>query len=85
MCWRTSFACVTTSNPATRAVPPVGFSSPARMRRIVDLPQPEGPSSDRNDRLVVPRLVASRAFTDLRPMVKVLLNPWMLSPVAAAG
>jgi hypothetical protein len=29
------------------AVPVVGVSRPARMRRIVDLPQPEGPSSDR--------------------------------------
>ena len=52
---------------------------------MVDFPQPDGPSSDRNDPLVVPRLVASSAFTDLRPRVKVLLSPWMLSPVAALG
>ena len=34
------------------AVPLVAVSRPARIRRIVDLPQPEGPSSDRKRALV---------------------------------
>ena len=42
---RTSCACSTTSKPATRARPDVGFSMVARMRNNVDLPPPLGPST----------------------------------------
>ena len=52
---------------------------------MVDLPQPEGPSRDRKDPLAVPRSVACSACTAFRPRVKVLLSPWMFSPVAASG
>ena len=37
-----------TSVPPSRTVPPVGSMKPATMRRVVVLPQPDGPSSTRN-------------------------------------
>ncbi|MNI84118.1 hypothetical protein D3C73_1409900 [compost metagenome] len=37
-------SCVTSRSPM-RMVPDVGVSSPAIMRKVVDLPQPDGPSS----------------------------------------
>src|SRR5258706_13882967 len=37
-----------TSWPSSAMVPPVGYSSPAIMRSVVVLPQPEGPSSTTN-------------------------------------
>ena len=40
---RTCSDCVTTSNPATVAVPSVGFSSVVSMRSVVVLPAPFGP------------------------------------------
>jgi hypothetical protein len=35
----------TSGAPRTRTAPLVGWMRPARIRRMVDLPQPEGPSS----------------------------------------
>src|SRR3954468_23666250 len=37
-----------TSSPPSRISPPVGNSRPAIMRRVVVLPQPEGPSMTKN-------------------------------------
>ena len=71
--------------PLISAVPAVGSSSPARMRRIVDLPQPEGPSSDRNEFVTVPRSIADTASTVRRPRANVLVNPRMSIPVADSG
>ena len=39
--------CVT-SVPPIVAVPPLGSTKPAIMRKVVVLPQPDGPSSTRN-------------------------------------
>ena len=36
------------STPSSRIWPSVGRSNPAIMRRLVVLPQPEGPSSEKN-------------------------------------
>ena len=71
--------------PLISAVPDVGSSSPARIRRTVDFPQPDGPSSDRNVPCAVPRSVGASAWTWLRPSVNVLLRPCRFSPVAAWG
>src|SRR5205085_10151178 len=38
-----------TSRPPMQTVPEVGASRPAMMRSVVDLPQPEGPSSTQNE------------------------------------
>ena len=37
-----------TSSPASRIRPEVGNSSPAIMRKVVVLPQPDGPSRQKN-------------------------------------
>jgi hypothetical protein len=71
--------------PLIKAVPDVGSSSPARIRRIVDFPQPDGPSRDRNEFSTVPRSTAASASTERRPMVNVFVRPRMSIPVAAAG
>src|SRR4029079_16561164 len=39
---------IVTSSPSSRMAPAVGSSSPAIMRSVVVLPQPEGPSRQRN-------------------------------------
>src|SRR3569623_396757 len=45
-----------TSLPSIRIVPAVGLSKPATMRKTVVLPQPDGPSSERNSPPSMPRL-----------------------------
>ncbi len=40
-----------TSSPSSKIFPSLGNSSPAIMRKVVVLPQPEGPSITKNDRL----------------------------------
>ncbi len=46
--------------------PLVGALSPAINRSAVDLPQPDGPSSDRNSPLRIVRLIGPSAITPLR-------------------
>ena len=41
-----------TSSPPTRTVPEVGSLNPAIIRSVVVLPQPDGPSSEKNSPLV---------------------------------
>ena len=67
--------------PSTVTVPLVGLSRPARIRKIVDLPQPEGPSNDRKLPLSEWRVVSCRAVTDLLPSLKTLLSPEMVMPL----
>ena len=55
------------------------------MRRIVDLPQPDGPSSDRKEFFGVPRSVSDSAVTEVRPIVNCLDSPCRLMPVAVFG
>ncbi len=52
-----------TSTPSRKHWPTVMRSRPAIMRRSVDLPQPEGPSSAVNDPLSTVRLMSSIAVT----------------------
>jgi hypothetical protein len=58
--------------PSTRIEPEVGFSKPAIMRRMVVLPQPDGPSREMNSPLSKAKL------TDLTTVVapKVLVRLW---------
>ena len=42
--FRSAGPSVVTSSPSIRICPPLGDSSPAMSRRVVVLPQPEGPS-----------------------------------------
>ncbi len=52
------------SFPPTDTVPDVGWSSPARMRRAVVLPQPEGPSRATISPGLMCRVRPSRARTE---------------------
>ncbi len=52
------------SLPPTDTVPDVGWSSPARIRRTVVLPQPEGPRSATISPGFMRRVRPSRARTD---------------------
>ena len=58
---RTRFGASTTSWPSTRAVPLVGVSSVARMRTVVVLPAPFGPSSPNTEPGAMVRLRSSSA------------------------
>jgi hypothetical protein len=63
--------------PLTRAVPSVASSSPARIRRTVDLPQPEGPSSEPKLPAAVCSVTSSSAVTVRRPVRNRLVSPLM--------
>src|SRR6266487_3256577 len=47
---------VDSTRPPTRISPPSGLSRPAISRKVVVLPQPDGPSSDTNSPLSTARL-----------------------------
>ena len=49
------------SVPSTTIVPAVGFSNPAIIRRVVVLPQPDGPRNDTNSPRTASRLKSSTA------------------------
>src|SRR6516225_2760865 len=51
-----------TSVPSSRIVPSVGCSKPAISRSVVVLPQPEGPSSEKNSPLATVRSIWSTAI-----------------------
>src|SRR5216684_5839655 len=68
------------SSPCRSASPAVGFSSPARMRSTVDLPQPEGPSRERKELCEVRRSTPLRAVRDLRPSLNSFVRPVRLMP-----
>src|SRR3954463_591034 len=50
-----------TSSPPIEMVPPVGCSSPAMQRKVVVLPQPEGPSSTTISPAAMRKLTSSTA------------------------
>src|SRR3954451_8993545 len=63
MCCRTCAAWLTTSYPARVAVPPVGRSTVQRMRMVVVLPAPLGPSSPKISPGLASKLTPSTAWT----------------------
>ena len=67
--------------PSTVTVPALGVSSPARIRKIVDLPQPDGPSSDKKLPLSECKVVSCSAVMDWFPSWKVLDSPEMVMPL----
>ena len=71
--------------PSTVTYPAVAVSRPARMRRIVDLPQPEGPSSDRNEPRSLCRFAFSSAVSVSRPILNFLVSPEMVMPLPSSG
>src|ERR1043165_6408677 len=63
MCCRTCPGCVATSCPATRAVPDVGLRTVQRMRMVVVLPAPLGPSRPKISPARASKLTWSTAWT----------------------
>ena len=63
-----------TGLPCNSTSPDVCCSSPARMRTSVDLPQPEGPTTQRNSRRWVSKLILSSASVEPLAVVKTLLR-----------
>ncbi len=81
--WKTKPMLDCAENPAPRQsiVPVVGDSRPAISRSAVDLPQPDGPSSDRNSPCLIVRSTSRSATT---PLENVLPTPRSVSSGAAA-
>ena len=50
-----------TGLPSSKTSPELGSSSPARIRTRVDLPQPDGPTTQRNSRRCVTKLMSFSA------------------------
>ena len=71
-------ACVTSSSPI-RIAPSVGSSRPATIRSVVVLPQPDGPSSAKNDPDGIVRDRSSTA-TNVPNRLVTSLEPQVLSP-----
>ncbi len=69
------------SAPLIRRVPSVGSSNPPIMRSSVVLPQPEGPSSEKNSPRRMSRETASTAATSpkrlVRPRISTLYSDGM--------
>src|SRR5260221_6580893 len=59
---------IVTSSPPSRMVPAVGSSSPAIMRSVVVLPQPEGPSRQRNSPSSTVKLAALTAWKSAKDL-----------------
>ena len=50
-----------TSSPSRTTLPEVGSSKPAIIRSVVVLPQPDGPSSEKNSPVAMSRVTESAA------------------------
>ena len=81
-CWpvrlirsRTRAASLVTSKPATVALPASGRSSVARIRMVVVLPAPFGPSSATTSPAPTVRSTSSSTTTRLSPLPNDLPNP----------
>ena len=64
-----------TSSPSTSTSPLVGSSSPAMISIRVDLPQPDGPSSETNSPAPIWRSAGPKAWTASGPPPKILVRP----------
>src|SRR6516162_11469124 len=67
------------STPSSRIWPWVGCSKPAIMRKVVVLPQPEEPSSEKNSPAGMWRLIPSTAFTAPKRLTR--LTSWTSPPL----
>src|SRR5580692_12141825 len=69
-----------TSTPSSRILPDVGCSKPAIRRKVVVLPQPDGPSREKNSPLATVRSMLSTAIS---PNLLVSPDSSMLPPATA--
>ena len=72
------------TSPSIVIVPLVGWSSPAIMRSVVVLPQPEGPRSETNSPAAIARLRSSTAATLPKRQPTPVRTSLLMSPSAAA-
>ena len=63
----TRSALAATSRPPTMTTPVVGCTSPLTSRKMVDLPQPDGPTSATNSPSAIRSVVFASAGTALAP------------------
>ena len=74
-CWNTVFTSrlyggtCDTSSPWSRIDPLVGSSKPAIIRRVVVLPQPEGPSMEKNSPALMSKCASSTAMYEPKCLV----------------
>src|ERR1700733_9913854 len=71
-----------TGNPNTLTVPDEGFSRPEISRRIVDLPQPEGPMIETNSVRRTSRSISQSAVTVDRTSERNVWVTFLISPAA---
>ncbi len=62
-------------SPYSRTSPDVGSSKPAIIRSVVVLPQPDGPSSEKNSPLSIARSTRSTAWTWPSSALNCLVTP----------
>jgi dihydroxyacetone kinase-like protein len=72
-----------TSLPSSRMRPAVGISSPAIIRSVVVLPQPEGPSSTKNWPCPMVRVKSRTATKSSKRFCTSMNTPTPISPMAA--
>src|SRR5262245_50857689 len=58
------------SVPSSRILPSVGCSNPAIIRRVVVLPQPDGPSIEKNSPLGMSTLIPATAATSPKRLTR---------------
>jgi hypothetical protein len=68
--WRSRGRRLTTSRPSMRIAPWSGVSKPAIMRKVVVLPQPEGPRNDTNSPASTLRLTPRTTWLAPKPFCR---------------
>src|SRR6476620_5367029 len=71
------------STSSSRIWPSVGRSKPAIMRRVVVLPQPEGPRSEKNSPGGISRLIPATAVNSPKRFTR--STSWTSPPAIAGG
>src|SRR5690349_4579265 len=86
MAARTSAACAATSKPSTVTVPASAFSSVARIRTVVVLPDPLAPSNantlPRATSKSTPRNTSSFPYAFSRPRTAITAEEWRVDPAS---
>ena len=67
--WRRYGGTFATSSPSSRIAPAVGCSKPAIRRSVVVLPQPDGPSSEKNSPRAICSVMSSTAVKSPKRLV----------------
>ena len=74
-----------TSSPSSRMRPSVGDSKPAIIRSVVVLPQPEGPSMEKNSPPAMAKSARCDRHEGAEPLADLVEDDDVLRPVATGG